>query len=235
MPTVAPSDALRESRCERHVVGSDHPEHGIAAKPGREPLLEEAKIDRARDVEEIRSVVIAGGEVLGHDRGAVQPFPDESVEVDGRGNAPPDDRSLDPGGAQDLRHLRDVAEHVRQIADRHRAPELLGAAQAGLEIAQRRLAVDEELVHQRLPGPDREPPGPHECANPLLGLGPDLEVVVHRRELSVEREAQGLVPFQPVRAPRRRRRRARSGTTGTAGTTPGPSACAERGRRSGLD
>jgi len=111
------------------------------------------------------------------------------VEVDGCGNAPPDDSGLDPGRAQDLRHLRDVAEHVRQIADRHRAPELLGAAQAGLEIAQRRLAVDEELVHQRLPGPDREPSGHHECANPLLGLGSDLQVVVYRRELAVEREA----------------------------------------------
>jgi hypothetical protein len=35
-----------------------------------------------------------------------------------------------------------------------------------------------------------------ECANALLRLGPDLEVVVDGRQLAVEREAQPLVRFE---------------------------------------
>jgi len=53
---------------EWHVVGSDHPEDGVAAEPGREVLLEGTEVDDAWDVEEIRRVVIAGRQVLGDDR-----------------------------------------------------------------------------------------------------------------------------------------------------------------------
>ena len=37
----------------------------------------------------------------------------------------------------------------------------------------------------------------HERTNALLRFGPDLEVVVDRRQLSVEREAQPLVRLEP--------------------------------------
>jgi hypothetical protein len=120
------------------------------------------------------------------------------VEVDRRRNTPPHHRRLDPGETEDLRHLRDVAEHVRQVADAHRAPEVLCACEAGLEVAQRRLAVDEELVHQRLPRTDREAPRPHERTNPHLRFRPDLEVVVNRCQLAIEREAQALIRFELI-------------------------------------
>src|SRR5206468_6421416 len=110
----------------------------------------------------------------------------------------PDDRRLDPLAAEDLRHLRDVAEHVRQVADAHRPAQLGRTRETRLEIARNRLAIDEELVHERLPRPDREPAGRHERADPLLRLRPDLEVVVDRRELAVEREAQTLVALELV-------------------------------------
>jgi hypothetical protein len=91
-----------------------------------------------------------------------------------------------------------VSEHVREISDGHRAAQLLGTREAGLEIADDRLAVDEVLVDERLPGADREPPRLNERANPSLCLGPDLEVVVDGRQLAVEREAQALVALELV-------------------------------------
>src|SRR5207237_10225886 len=51
---------------------------------------------------------------------------------------------------------------------------------------------------QRLPGPDREPPRTHECPDPLLALGPDLDVVVDGRQLAVEREPPALVSLEQL-------------------------------------
>jgi hypothetical protein len=90
-----------------------------------------------------------------------------------------------------------VAEHVRQVADAHGAVEVRGPRKPGLEVSQRRLAVDEELVHECLPRPDGEPPLPDEFPDPLRGLGPDLEVVVDGRELAVEREPEPVVRLEP--------------------------------------
>jgi hypothetical protein len=64
-----------------------------------------------------------------------------------------------------------VAEHVRQVADAHRPAELGRARKPGLEVADDRLAVDEELVHERLPRPDRQPARLDERADPLLASG----------------------------------------------------------------
>ena len=106
-------DALRELTREGHVVRADHPEHRIAAKPGQEPLLEGAEVGGARDVEEVRRVPVTGGQVLGDDRRAVLPVPDETMKVDGRRHSSPHHRRRDPGEPEDLRHLGDVPEHVR--------------------------------------------------------------------------------------------------------------------------
>jgi hypothetical protein len=99
---------------------------------------------------------------------------------------------------QDLRHLRDVTEHIRQVANSHPAAELLRVSHTRFQISERCLAVDEELVHQRLPRAEREPPCLHERANPCFRLRTDLEVVVNRRELPVQREAERLVALEPV-------------------------------------
>ena len=72
------------------------------------------------------------------------------------------------------------------------------AGEPGLEIARDGLAVHEKLVHERLPRPDRQPARRHERPDPPFGLGPDLEVVVDRRQLAVEREAQALVGLERV-------------------------------------
>src|SRR5262249_31559281 len=67
-----------------------------------------------------------------------------------------------------------------------------------LQVARDRLAADEKLVDERLPRPDRESARRDEPADPLLGLGTDLQVVVDGRELPVEREAQPVVALELV-------------------------------------
>ena len=86
-----------------------------------------------------------------------------------------------------------MAEHVGQVADAHGAAELLRPREPALEVPPDRLARDEELVHQHLPGPDREPPRLDVAAQPRLLARTDLEVVVDRLELAVEREHEPLV------------------------------------------
>ena len=53
-----------------------------------------------------------------------------------------------PGEPQHLRHLRDVTEHVGQVADLHHAAELAPARDAELQVADQRLARHHELVHE---------------------------------------------------------------------------------------
>ena len=106
------------------------------------------------------------------------------------GHAAPHDRIGQSGAPEELRHLRDVPEHVGQVADPHRPAELRGACPATLEVSYQGLAADEELVHEDLPRADGEPAAHHVAAQALLLLGTNLEVVVDRRELAVERERE---------------------------------------------
>src|SRR5215211_3465850 len=182
------------------MVGSEHRQDWVVAEElamrfadRREPPAEPAG-----DVEQRRGVLVAVRQVLGAHRRPVRRLPFEDVGLDRGRHAPPDDRLLDAGQPEDLRHLGDVTEHVREIADPHRAPQFVTAAQAGLEVAEDRLAGDEELVHQHLPRADREPALLDEATDPRLGLGPNLKVVVERRHLPVEREPVALVGFHQV-------------------------------------
>jgi len=120
------------------------------------------------------------------------------VSIDGGRNAAPDDSLLDPGEPEDLRHLRDVPEHVGQVADAHRSAQLLAAALAALQVPEDRLARDEELVDERLPRPDRHPALFDQAPDALLVLRAHLQVVVDRRELPVEREDEVRLRLQQV-------------------------------------
>ncbi len=139
-------------------------------------------------VGERRPVAVADGQVLGPDRGAVGGLPDEGVLGHLRGHAPPDDGIVETGQLQDLGHLGNVAEHVGEVPELHHAPEGGPADQAHLQVAHDRLAGGEELVHQDVPGTHAQPAGGGQRAEPALGLGADLEVVVHHRHLPVQHE-----------------------------------------------
>ena len=88
-----------------------------------------------------------------------------------------------PGEAQDLRHLRDVAEHVGQVADRHRAAEL--GRRGAMPAWRSRTMVSPETMNSSMrhhPRPDRHPSARDEARDRVGLVRPDLEVVVeHRR------------------------------------------------------
>jgi hypothetical protein len=63
---------------------------------------------------------------------------------------------VEPGLAEDLRHLGDVAEHVREVTDLHGAPEGGGPFHSQLQVAHDRLARHAELVHEHVPRPNRD-------------------------------------------------------------------------------
>ena len=156
----------REPRVGRVVVGAGHREHRVAAPPpGRHlRVLAERAPDLVGHQQDVEAVVVAVEEELGAHLGAVGSAPAEGVAVDGAGNTAPQRRVLDAGARQDLRHLRDVAEHVRQVADGHRAAEVRRGRPSHLQVAHDGLAGAEELVEQDQPRPDGEPaarrPGP---------------------------------------------------------------------------
>ena len=108
------------------------------------------------------------------------------VCVDGGRDAAPEHGVAEAGLLEDLGHLRDVAEHVGQVAELHDRTEGRAALDAQLEIPDDGLGRDQELVHQDVPGAQGEPTRGGQRAEPLLGLGTDLEVVVDHRHLAVE-------------------------------------------------
>ena len=188
-------DHVDELRERRLVVGAVHREHRVVAeeRPHRLDQRVDGVTELVRRDQEVGGVAVAGREVLGTHRRAVDAAPLEHVVLHRGRDAAPHDGVVEPVRAQDLRHLRDVAEHVRQVADAHLAAELARAREPLLEVPPDRLAGDEELVHQHLPRPDREPTLLDERAQPLLVLRTDLEVVVDGLELAVEREDEPLV------------------------------------------
>ena len=183
------SDDPAEVGLGQEVVGPVHPEDGVADLV---PLRIAEGVDLLEQLLAVlghaSAVAVAVGEVLGPDPGAVGGLPPEAGGVDGRRHAPPHDGVVEPEPGQDLGHLGDVPEHVRQVPDRHRAAEAVGGGQPEAKVAHVRLARDEELVGQRVPGAEREPPGLVEGRDPLALVGADLEVVVDHGELAVELE-----------------------------------------------
>ena len=102
----------------------------------------------------------------------------------------PQRRVLDPRPTKDLRHLRDVAEHVGEVPHRHRATERGGSLDPEAEIADDGLARAEELVEEDEPRPEGKPTRLNESSHAVLVLRPHLQVVLDSRSLTVEREAE---------------------------------------------
>ena len=127
---------------------------------------------------------------------------------------------------EDLWHLCDVPEHVGQVAHRHRAPEACGAVEAELQVADDRLARDEELVHEDVPGAHRERGrsrrGDGAAPRPRVGWRGS-----RRPPPSGRRAGSARTTGRPraSAAGRRAARRAAAGRSGRGSTTHGPSAC----------
>src|SRR5665811_1286791 len=123
------------------------------------------------------------------------------MTVDSVRDAPPDNRSLDAGLAQDLGHLGDMPEHVGQVANDHAAAQLPGALPAEAQVADDRLPGDEELVQQNLPRSNCQAATRHQAPDSRLSLWTDVQVVVDRRELAVEGTAKPLVRLELIEHP----------------------------------
>ena len=106
-------------------------------------------------------------------------------------------------------------------------PKRGGALEPELQVADDRLARDEELVHEDVPGPHRDAAGRREPTQPVLRLGTDGEVVVDHRHLPVEQEVRvGRVGLESGQQVVEQLDEPAAGRSGTASTTHGPSACA---------
>ena len=149
-------DERREVGDRGGVIGPVHGQHRLVAEPRARPVDEAdgGRLEAVRRREHARRVAVAVGKVLGADPRAVGRLPAKGVAVDRRRNAAPHDGIGQAGATQDLRHLRDVAEHVGQVAHLHRLAEVGRPRPAGLQVAHQGLARHQELVHQDLPWTD---------------------------------------------------------------------------------
>ncbi len=187
------------------VVGLGHhpPEPGLGEEVVRtvhaQEVVDEERLDlldqvrgaadeRLGVVGQRGAVPVADGEILRPHGGSVGGLPDERVLGDGRGHAAPDDGMGEPGLAEDLRHLRDVPEHVGEVADVHDAAEGGSADDAHLEVPDDRLTRGEELVHEDVPRPHADPAGRRQRPQARFGLRSHFEVVVDHRHLAVQHE-----------------------------------------------
>ena len=134
------------------------------------------------------AVAVADRQVLGPHGRSVRRLPDEGVPGHLGRHATPHHGVVEAGEAQDLGHLRNVPEHVGQVADVHDAAERGPPLNAHLQVAHDGLARGEELVHEDVPRAHAQPAGGRQRPQPLLGLGTHLEVVVDDRHLPVEHE-----------------------------------------------
>ncbi len=182
------------------VIAAVHPQHRRAVEHGGvlvDPVLDPS--DEGCGVAgHVRSVAVAGGEVLGANRGTVGRLPPEAGAVDRTRHTAPDHGVLEAEQPEQLGHLGDVSEHVGQVAHPHGPADAVGRGQAQLEVADVRLARDEELVGERVPGSDAEAPGGGQPHQPGPLLGTDGQVVVDHRHLPVEQEiGERRVGLQP--------------------------------------
>ncbi len=142
----------------------------------------------SRVIRKVASVGVGAIEILSTDAGSVGSLPPERSLGDCIRDAAPYDAVAQAGERQHLGHLRDMAEHVREIADLHETAKFDRTRDAALETANHCLARNHVLVHENFPWADREPSLGHERSQSRLGLGADLEVVVDHGGLPIEHE-----------------------------------------------
>src|SRR5216683_109351 len=90
--------------------------------------------------------------------------------------------------AEDLRELRRMSERVGDVRDTRRPPELAGAPEPLLQIADDRFAGHEKQIREDVPGTDEESVGSDECFDSRQVRGALLEVILDRDGLAVEGE-----------------------------------------------
>ena len=175
------------------VVGAVHQQHPTAVEARRTQLdlvAVCARDEQLAVVGQVAPVRVRAVEVLGAHARAVGRVPPERGLGDLGRHTAPHHGVLETGEPEELRHLRDVTEHVGEVADRHATTELGCPRQPELQVAHDRLARHHELVHQDHPRSELHAPGPRQALDARRGVGADLEVVVDDRSLAVEKEVR---------------------------------------------
>ena len=180
------------------MVGSVHQQHGCAVLEERCELFfhgPQPSHQLLGILGQGGAVAVASYQVLGPHTRAVRCRPPKGRALDGRGDTAPHNSVSQAGLGQDLGHLGDVSEHVGQVADLHDPTEGSTSDDPLLQVPDDGLTGHQELVHQDVPRPDREPSGRGQGGQAWLVLGSDLQVVVDHGQLSVEQK----VPIRAVR------------------------------------
>ncbi len=137
-------------------------------------------------------------EAIARQLGAVGPAPAHHALIDDV-HSPPDEAAGHAETGEDLRHLAVVAEHVAHETGVRRLPaELARNVTAEGDIAHQRLAGDEELVGQHIPGADDELAFSGEALDLAAALRPHLQVVFQDDRLAVALEGAAQLIALPA-------------------------------------
>src|SRR5579885_2774754 len=103
-------------------------------------------------------------------------------------DATPENGVIDAEAAQNLRHLRDMPERIRQITNAHGLTEVGSAPQAELQVAHQRLAAHQKLVRLQIPGANQHATRPDVLPQPFLLLRLYLKIIIENDGLPIEHE-----------------------------------------------
>ena len=92
----------------------------------------------------------------------------------------------DPKTVQDLRHLTDVTEWVRDVSDRHCGSIISANLSADQQIADDGFRADEELIRKHLPWTDMQTAGLYKPANGFKRVRADLAVIFKQDRLAIQ-------------------------------------------------
>ena len=98
----------------------------------------------------------------------------------------PEDDVIDIAALQNRRHLRIVAEGIRQITDLHRMSQRSGGEDAVLQVADNGFAMHVVGVRLGIPRPDENPFFSDQLFQPGAIIGIDRKKVLHDRHLPVK-------------------------------------------------
>ena len=176
-------------RLRHEVVRAVHPQERIAEELAdlvdvvRRSLNEQLGVIR-----QTCAVAVTDRHVLSADRRAIGCHPGEPGLRDRARYAAPQDGVGESSLGQDLGHLGDVAEHVREVANLHHATERGTTHDAHLQVPDHGLGRHQELVHKDVPRTHGEASRGGEGTNALFCFGSHLQVVVDHGHLAVEEE-----------------------------------------------
>ena len=188
---VQAAQERRQFRLRRDVVGAPHREQRARLRErlksladGRDALLELVLVlERERPAD-----AVAARHVYDEHVATVRRFPHELGRIQGLVGAAPEHATVDAEATQDRRHVGDLAEGVRDVADLHHGPELPGHAMAAQQVPHERLTAGQRHVWDFVPGPDSEPTVLDDALDLGAAVRTDVQVVLDQDRVAVQQE-----------------------------------------------